>query len=146
MPRGLRPGCPVRTGRLVTLESPLQVPAPPGNPQPPRRAWASPYRWGAAQCTPEGGRRGLGTPPVLRRRGLRRCCPPQRALGLGLRRSKCLPGAGRQGGAGAARCAAALGRRRRTGARGVRGARQAASALALRGRRDSRDRPWGPGV
>lgn len=63
MPRGLCPGCPVRTGRLVTLESPLQVPAPPGNPQPPRRAWASPCRWGAAQCTPEGGRGGLGTAP-----------------------------------------------------------------------------------
>nr|XP_015309521.1 PREDICTED: uncharacterized protein LOC107130461 [Macaca fascicularis] len=89
---------------------------------------------------------GWAPPPVMRRRGLRRRCPPRRVLGLGLRRSKCLPRAGRQGGAGAARCAAALGRRRRTGARGVRGARWAVSARALCGRRGSRDRPWGPGA
>lgn len=96
----------------VTLESSLQVMASP-LPRDPRLWWASAGlspQLGAAPGAPEPGRWGAVPPPAVRLRRLRRRCPPRRALGLRLQRSKCLPGASRQGGAGAAsRCAAALG-------------------------------------
>lgn len=98
------------------------------------------------RARPGGGRRGLGFVPGRELLGAAAALPtPERAFGLGLQQSKCLPHAGRQGGAGAAsRCAAAPGRRR-TEARGVWGSRRAAAARALRRKGDSGDRAGGPG-
>lgn len=98
------------------------------------------------RARPGGGRWGLGFVPGRELLGAAAALPtPERAFGLGLQQSKCLPHAGRQGGAGAAsRCAAAPGRRR-TEARGVWGSRRAAAARALRRKGDSGDRAGGPG-
>lgn len=92
----------------------------PGDPWPPWGARASLRGRDPAQGTPEGwslGARHCSWPGTLG--GCGGLPTPERAFGLGLGQSKCLPHASRQGGAGAAsRCAAAPAGRR-TGAGGV---------------------------